>query len=129
LTIQQFDDELIPCQNTNVTTGRAIQDDTQKVETRTVKRKDKDMEFIPALFSTRVTSGRRTFFFDVKATKDDKPYIKITESSITPEGEKKKNYMTIFNSELDEFKQAIDEAIGFVSVMKTDELSPKPTEQ
>jgi hypothetical protein len=73
------------------------------------------MEFAPALFSTRVTSGRRTFFFDVKNTKDSKPYIKITESSVSKEGEKKKTYMTVFDSEMNDFRKAIDEVLGFVS--------------
>ena len=76
------------------------------------------MEFAPALFSTRVAAGRRTFFFDVKNTKDAKPYIKITESSISKEGEKKKTYMTIFHSEMNDFKQAIEEVLGFVNQSK-----------
>lgn len=73
------------------------------------------MEFAPALYSTRVHNGRRTFFVDVKSTKGDKPYLKITESSISKEGEKKRSYMTIFGEELAEFRQAIDDAIGFVN--------------
>lgn len=72
------------------------------------------MEFAPSLFSTKVSSGRRTIFFDVKNTKDQKPYLKITESSISKEGEKKKSYMAVFESEMNDFKQAIDEALGFV---------------
>jgi hypothetical protein len=32
----------------------------------------------------------RTFFVDVKSAKNNKPYLKITESSISKEGEKKK---------------------------------------
>ncbi len=73
------------------------------------------MEFAPALFSTKVTNGRRTFFVDVKSTKEAKPYLKITESSISKEGEKKKNYMTVFENEINDFKQAIEQAVGFVS--------------
>lgn len=76
------------------------------------------MEFAPALFSTRVTNGRRTFFFDVKNTKDSKPYIKITESSLSKEGEKKKSYMTIFDNEMSGFRQAVDEVLGFVNQAK-----------
>lgn len=72
-------------------------------------------EFAPALFSTKVHNGRRTFFFDVKATKEDKPYIKITESQISKEGEKKKNYMTIFDNEMNDFRQAVDDVLGFVN--------------
>jgi len=72
------------------------------------------MEFTPALFSTRVGSGRRTFFFDVKNTRDAKPYLKITESSINKEGEKKKFYMTVFDNEMTDFQKAIEQVIGFV---------------
>jgi hypothetical protein len=73
------------------------------------------MEFAPALFSTRTGSGRRTFFFDVRNTKDSKPYLKITESSISKEGEKKKVYMTIFESEMNDFRQAIAQVMDFVT--------------
>lgn len=76
------------------------------------------MEFAPALYSTRVHNGRRTFFIDVKATKGDKPYVKITESSMSKEGEKKRNYMTVFSEELGDFRQAIDDAMGFVNQSK-----------
>ncbi len=72
------------------------------------------MEFAPSLFSTRVHNGARTFFLDVKSTKNNKPYLKITESSISKEGEKKKAYMTVFENELNQFKEAVAEAVGFV---------------
>ena len=72
------------------------------------------MEFTPALFSTRIGSGRRTFFFDVKNTKDAKPYLKVTESSLTKEGEKKKVYMTVFENEISDFRQAIEQVIAFI---------------
>jgi hypothetical protein len=72
------------------------------------------MEFAPALFSTRVQNGRRTFFLDVKATKENKPYLKITESSLSKEGEKKKNYMTVFENEITDFTQALQDVLGFV---------------
>lgn len=73
------------------------------------------MEFAPALFSTRVQNGARTFFVDVKSAKNNKPYMKITESSISKEGEKKKAYMTVFENEINDFREAIDQAVGFVN--------------
>lgn len=72
-------------------------------------------EFTPALFSTRVHNGSHTFFFDVKSTKTDKPYLRITESSLSKEGEKKKNYMTIFENEINDFKGAVEQVLGFVN--------------
>ena len=73
------------------------------------------MEFSPSLFSTKVHNGRRTIFFDVKNTKEAKPYLRITESSISKDGEKKKSYMAVFENEFSDFKQAIEQVFGFVS--------------
>jgi len=75
------------------------------------------MEFAPALFSTKVSAGRRTFFFDVKSAKNDKPFLKITQSEINGE-EKKKTYMNIFGNEVSDFRQAIEEVAGFISQSK-----------
>lgn len=72
-------------------------------------------EFAPALFSTKVHNGNRTFFIDVKATKEQRPYLKIAESSISKEGEKKRSYMTVFENEISGFKQAIDQAVSFAN--------------
>ncbi len=73
------------------------------------------MEFAPALFSTKVHNGARTFFVDVKSAKNNKPFLKITESSISKEGEKKRTYMTVFDNEINDFKEAIEQAVGFVN--------------
>ena len=73
------------------------------------------MEFAPALFSTKVHNGNRTFFVDVKATKESKPFLKIAESSISKEGEKKRSYMNVFENVIADFKQAIDQAVAFVN--------------
>ena len=70
-------------------------------------------EFAAPLFSTKVSAGRRTFFFDVKNTKEERPYLKITESSIKGEEKKRINLM-VFDQEASEFKQALDQAVGFM---------------
>ena len=65
------------------------------------------------LFSTKFTQGRRTFFFDVKNAKNDKPFLKITSSSIKGE-EKTRSYMTVFASEVQDFHKAMEEAANFI---------------
>ena len=65
------------------------------------------------LFTTKFSQGRRTFFFDVKKSKNDKPFLKITTSSIRGD-QKERAYMTVFDNELNEFCQAVTEATGFV---------------
>lgn len=75
------------------------------------------MEFAPALFSTRVSAGRRTYFFDVKAAKNDKPFLKITQSEINGD-EKKKSYLNVFESEVSDFNKALSEAVQFIQNAK-----------
>lgn len=71
-------------------------------------------EFTPSLFSTKATCGRRTFFFDIKNTKDQKPYLLITQSSIKGE-EKQRVYLNVFESELSDFKNALEQTFGFLN--------------
>jgi len=74
-------------------------------------------EFNPPLFSAKFTQGRRTFFFDVKSTKDSKPYIKITASSQKGE-EKQRTNMAVFDSEVDGFYQALSDAVSYLAAAK-----------
>lgn len=71
-------------------------------------------EFAPALFSTRVSAGRRTYFFDVKSAKNAKPFLKITQSEINGE-EKKKAYLNIFDSEITNVASALGEVVSFLN--------------
>lgn len=71
------------------------------------------MEFAPALFSTRVSAGRRTYFIDVKSAKNAKPFLKITQSEINGE-EKKKTTLNIFESEITPLNSALNEAVDFI---------------
>jgi hypothetical protein len=71
-------------------------------------------EFAPPLFSTKLTSGRRTFFFDVRNTKEAKPYLKITESSIKGE-EKKRVNVAVFESEISEFRESMNKAFDYIA--------------
>lgn len=72
-------------------------------------------DFQPALFSAKATVGRRTYFFDVKSAKNDKPFLKITQSEINGE-EKKKSYINVFESEVLNFYQALSLAVDFIKV-------------
>lgn len=69
-------------------------------------------DFQAPLFSSKFNSGRRTFFFDVKTTKDNKPFIKITETSLK-DGEKSRVNIVVFDSEIPEFTSALSQAVDF----------------
>jgi hypothetical protein len=53
----------------------------------------------------------------VKSAKNSKPFLKITQSEINGE-EKKKNTLNIFENEANDFKRAVDEAVGFMNQAK-----------
>lgn len=72
------------------------------------------MEFAPSLFSTRVSAGKRTYFVDVKSAKNNKPFLKITQSEINGE-ERKKNYLNVFESEIPGLSSALNEVVAFIN--------------
>ena len=49
-------------------------------------------------------AGAKTYFFDLRKTKDDKPYLLITESRFSgEEGERERNTIVIFPEQAEEF--------------------------
>lgn len=63
----------------------------------------------PALFSTNLKAGNKTYFFDVKAAKNGNKYLTITDSSINKEGQKFRSTITVFADQLQPFAQAFGE--------------------
>ncbi len=67
------------------------------------------------VFSRRVRAGKRTYFFDVKATKSEKDfYITITESKKVSEEEFKKHKIFLYKEDFEKFADALAEAVDFV---------------
>jgi len=65
-----------------------------------VERKENESEMLKA-------SGK-TFFFDIKESREKKPYLVITESRLKGEGEKpERNSIMIFQESLDEFAEVV----------------------
>ena len=72
------------------------------------------------IYSRRVRAGKRTYFFDVKATRANDFYLTITESRRHPQGEGfayEKHKMFLYKEDFDKFTDALHEAIEHV---KTD---------
>lgn len=67
------------------------------------------------VFSKRVHAGKRTYFFDVKATKSQKDfYITITESKKVGETDFKKHKIFLYKEDFEKFADALAEAVDFV---------------
>ena len=68
------------------------------------------------IFSKVLRAGRRTYFFDVRATKADDYYITITESkrSRYEEGVYNKSKLFLYKEDFIKFNNALNETIGHV---------------
>ena len=60
-----------------------------------------------------VKAGSITYFFDVKETKDNKPYLLITESRFKGEGEEReRKTIAVFQEHAQAFLEAVQEMAG-----------------
>ncbi len=62
------------------------------------------------LNSSMLKSGKRTYFFDVKLSANNKKYLKITESTFEGEGkERRYNSFLLFPDQVGNFQQRLTE--------------------
>ncbi len=63
-------------------------------------------------YSQKVRAGSRTYFIDLKRTKEDKPYLLITESRYMGEGkERERASIVVFQDHAQEFLKRVEEMI------------------
>lgn len=75
---------------------------------------DKDRNEI---FSKRVRAGKRTYFFDIKATRSNDYYLTITESKrkFKDDGfSYEKHKIFLYKEDFGKFVEALNEAVGHV---------------
>lgn len=77
------------------------------------KENGKDM-----VFSKAVRAGKRTYFFDVKATRNDDLYLTITESKkrFNKNGSSRyeKHKLFLYKEDFDKFEEGLEEAMAFI---------------
>ncbi len=75
------------------------------------------------IFTRRVRAGKRTYVFDVKATKSEKDfYITITESKRVGEEEYEKHKIFLYKEDFDKFVDALNETVVYVKNELLDKL-------
>ena len=71
------------------------------------------------VYSKPVKAGKRTYFFDVKATKGNDLYLTITESKRKVEGDGSFSYdkhkIFLYKEDFDKFRDGLDEVISYIS--------------
>ncbi|TYA71452.1 PUR family DNA/RNA-binding protein [Seonamhaeicola marinus] len=85
-----------------------------------------DMMEREEIFSKVLRAGRRTYFFDVRATKADDYYLTITESKKFTNDDGsfhyKKHKIYIYKEDFSEFKSILGEMTDYIIEQKGDEV-------
>ncbi len=88
-----------------------------------------------AHFSKRVRAGKRTYYFDVKATRGNDYYLTITESKRKPgESEDRpffeKHKLFLYKEDFDKFSEGFHEALDFIRQKREggEQFAPEATE-
>ena len=71
------------------------------------------------ILSRAIRAGKRTYFFDVKATKSDEKYLTVTESKRKFNAENgnfyyEKHKLFLYKEDFDKFKNALDAVLNFI---------------
>lgn len=83
----------------------------------------------PEEFSIRLKAGKhRTYFFDVKRTKQNDAFIVLTESRLLPNGTYEKSKLHLYREDFNRFLEALDETFSYIE-NKTDEPLNNSTDQ
>jgi hypothetical protein len=71
------------------------------------------------IFSQTVRAGKRTYFFDVKATRNNEYYLTITESKkrFNKEGKQyfEKHKVFLYREDFEKFRDGLTEVISFIN--------------
>ena len=84
---------------------------------------DQNYESKQEVHSTVVRAGKRTYFFDVKATKNNDLYLTVTESKKSIDNGKtsfQKHKIFIYKEDFEKFSEALGESIGKIGELKLD---------
>lgn len=82
------------------------------------------------IFSKAVRAGKRTYFFDVKATKTDELYLTITESKRRFNNETgkffyEKHKLFLYSEDFDKFVKGLNDTLTYIN---TGEIPPPDAE-
>ena len=82
------------------------------------------------IFTKIVRAGKRTYFFDVKATRSDDFYLTITESKkrLGKEGKVfyEKHKIFLYKEDFEKFSEGLKDAVGYIDNGKDILMKPAP---
>jgi hypothetical protein len=85
------------------------------------------------IFSKSVRAGKRTYFFDVKATKGNDYYLTVTESKkrFSEDGKftYEKHKLFLYKEDFEKFTEGLEEAIEKIKSLKSEQGEDEPVER
>jgi len=66
------------------------------------------------VFSSRASSGKRTYFFNVKENRHGDLFLNIVESKRSHESDFERHSLIVFDEDLDSFLEGFDQAVRFM---------------
>jgi len=82
------------------------------------------------IFTRVVRAGKRTYFFDVKATRKEDYYLTITESKKRPGKEGKffyeKHKIFLYKEDFEKFTEGLKDAVAYIDNGKAELKTPAP---
>jgi hypothetical protein len=77
------------------------------------------------MYSKVVRAGKRTYFFDIKATKGNDLYITLTESKKSfgedGDGNYQKHKIFLYKEDFEKFREGLDDVLAKIEEMKAHE--------
>jgi hypothetical protein len=94
--------------------------------------KNPDSKFRQEIYSKVIRAGKRTYFFDVKSTRNEEYYLTITESkkrySDNGRMEYEKHKIFLYREDFDKFTGCLQEIIDFIDENQPEIISERTEE-
>jgi hypothetical protein len=71
------------------------------------------------IFSARTTTGRRTYFFNVKENRTGDVFLNLVESKKNSETDFERHSIIVFKEDLDSFMNTLERAVRFIREAKS----------
>ncbi len=77
------------------------------------------------IYSKVVRAGKRTYFFDIKSTKNNDLYITLTESKKTfgedGDGNYQKHKIFLYKEDFEKFREGLDDVLNKIEEIKNNQ--------
>ncbi len=94
------------------------------------ERKKTDEKFRQEIYSNVIRAGKRTYFFDVKSTRNDEYYLTITESkkkySENGKFHYEKHKVFLYREDFDKFTESLQDVVRFIRENQPDLKKEEP---